>query len=168
MIRSRRQAHRGIFAALALILPVLLGASLLLRPELPLLSESAASLLREAGFASLSQAGPIEVSAGANDFEAQFHTGDDGRFVLAIRPKTVILRPEVLVYWTSAPAEGDALPNDAVLIGSLAGTAYRELELPAAAAGGQGTALFYSLGYQEVVARFALAKVVGAAPTGEN
>jgi hypothetical protein len=77
--------------------------------------------------------------------------------MLAIRPTEVMLKPDLLVYWTQQDAADQALPAQAVLIGRLSGTARRNLRLPKSAKDtGNGHILIYSLAHHEIVARFEL------------
>ncbi len=85
----------------------------------------------------------------------------DGAPMLSIRPSAEILKPDLLVYWTSRPP-GDALPPDAVLVGSLSGTSARRLALPARARGGNGAIVVYSVAHDEVVAHFAIREALAA------
>ena len=144
MIHSRRRAHRRIFAVLAVGIPVLLASGLLLRPEVPPLPGDGASLFTAAGFERGETPAGVDVAAGARRF-ALHRSEEDARSVV-LAPRDDLLRPDLLVYWTAQAVE-DALPPDAVLVGSLAGTAPRRLTLPRA----EGRLALYSLGHREVV-----------------
>ena len=156
MILSRRRVHRRIFAGLAVVLPVLLVAALALRPEVPTLPLDAAPLRKAAGFASSIPDDHSKVRSAGYGFEASMQTTGPDAPRLLVRPLVPILGPDLLVYWTGTEVEGASLPNDAVLVGHLAGSAPRVLLLPQQATRVDGSALVYSLGYQKVVARIPL------------
>ena len=162
MIHARRTAHRRIFSVLAVAVPALWAAGLWLRPEVPPRSAADPRLLAEAGFALDAEGSgspPRRVAAGAAAFEVEFERRPDGQRLLAIRPSAVILKPDLLVYWTPR-AERVAPGGDAVLIGRLAGSSRRWLRLPERAADASGDVLVYSLAHGEVVSRFALAEAL--------
>jgi hypothetical protein len=72
------------------------------------------------------------------------------RFV-EIAPEADLERPDVLVYLTlGGAATGERVPEDALLLGTLAGATTRRFALPPAAADG-GKLLFYSLAHQRAL-----------------
>ena len=164
MIRSRRQAHRIVFVSLALILPAILVAGLAWRPELPPIGELTEDLTVQSGFASAIDAGAVLVAEGALEVALQSPT--DGGAVMTIRPTSVILKPDLLVYWMpDSGGVSEVSPGaDSVLVGSLAGRSPRRLTLPAGAARGEGQIVIYSLGHREVVGRFPLSSIFDSRP----
>ena len=161
MISSRRRAHRLIFIGLAFVLPLLLAAAFILRPDVPAPGADFEILRREASFASPSSE-TLAVEQDTYAFEAFVRTNGGGRAVLELRPVIPILEPDLLVYWALGDEEPNTLPSDAILLGSLSGAAARSMSLPDRAARGEGQALIYSLGYQKVVTQIALERVLGA------
>jgi hypothetical protein len=157
MIRSHRNAHRAVFAVLAVAIPVLLLAGIELRPTVPPVSEDE-DLFIDAGFAPAQVGEEIEV--GIDGLRFALAGLDDARAV-SIRPLEVIAKPDLLVYWTARAAgdgAGDDLADrldDATLVGSLSGRSRRVLRLPEGADG--GSLLVYSLGYGDLLADLPLA-----------
>ena len=166
MIRERRQVHRGVFTVLMVLMPVLLIAGLLLRPETPPASQVEGRLADAAGFSSSSSVpSPSPPHAGTADsypFEISVDERSGEEPVLTIRPTAPIFKPDVLVYWT-ASGEGSGLPEDAILVGGLSEDLSQTLTLPRAAAGARGAILVYSLPYQEILARIPMTQVDGGA-----
>lgn len=155
MIRSRRQLHRNTFTALALIVPGLLAIVFFFRPDVPPVAAIEARLMQQAGFSTTKDWQPHVVSSGAYEFEVQSLTNNvNNSLRLLLRPTKVILKPDLLVYWTSQPLTNQKLAQDAILIGSLSGTSRRELLLPSAATTRQGTIVIYSIAHGEVIAHF--------------
>ncbi len=169
MIRSRRYLHQGIFAALAVVVPGLLGVVLVYRPEVPPVAKINPSLMQQAGFPSPSDWRPRVVSTETGEFEVDVQPKRDAvadETWLQIRPKTVILKPDLLVYWTAKPQTDEKLSQDAILVGHLSGTSRRELRLPDAAGAGNGTILIYSMPHDEVITRFSLRDVIDHVDSG--
>ena len=153
MIRSRRSAHRYVFGALAVALPVVFIAGSSLRPDVPRVGDEAEDLLLAFDYPR-SDATPVLRNSG--DFEVAVLRSPEQSAEVFLRPRVSALRPDVLVYWTAGSDATDVLPTDAVLIGGLAGTRARLLELPPAFEDTPGAIALYSLGHQEVIATIAL------------
>ncbi len=157
MIAPLRRRHRLMTASLAVVVPVLYVVALTARPE-----ETTAVLplaLSEGSTADSGKAGGANPGDLDNDFGELFtdprvvvrSRSDGTTWWLELEPRQPITRPEVLVYWSRSAATG-RLPEDAYLIGSLAGDRARAFELPQEALGRAGTLVLYSLGHQEIVA----------------
>lgn len=153
MIRSRRLVHRYLFTILAPVLGVTLAAGLLLRPDVPPVLPLDPAIANEAGFVPSVDSRPVRIETEEYVFEALVEP-ETGGLVVAIRPTTVILRPDLLVYWVGDAAAMELPSEGAVLAGSLSGTSYRRLSLPAIASQEPGTMLVYSLAHGEVITRF--------------
>ena len=154
MIRSRRLVHRYLFTILAPVLGVTLAAGLLLRPDVPPVLPLDPAIANEAGFVPSLDSRPVRIETEGYVFEALVETEIGDGLVVAIRPTTVILRPDLLVYWVGDAAATELPSEGAVLAGSLSGTSYRRLSLPAMASQEPGTILVYSLAHGEVITRF--------------
>jgi hypothetical protein len=160
--------HQRIFTMLALIIPGLLFIGLVFRPQVPPVADIDPALRDYGGFPTAGEWHPQIVSAEILEFEVQARSNastDTG--TLLIRPKTHILKPDLLVYWASSPPASDTLGKDAVLVGRLSGTSRRQLALPTAASGGNGTILIYSLAHHEVITRFPLGAAMDNTKPGE-
>jgi hypothetical protein len=154
MTRAHRIAHRGIFVALALVIPALLLAGIGLRPTVPPLSTDE-TLFRAGGFAA--HTGQDEVEIVGEGLRFGLTRLGDGRSMV-IRPLEIIAKPDLLVYWSErAPKPNEdqgARIADAELVGSLSGRSRRVLTLPEGASGGY--LLVYSLGHGELLTDLAL------------
>jgi hypothetical protein len=154
MILVQRRRHLAVFSALAVVLPTLFVSALLSRDPLPVEDAIPTALdLRESppaveGLAwtrtgALWDALGIEVAA----------VPGDGRVErVGLRPTRDPQLPKALVYWAPGTEPRGALPEDAVLVGSLAGGRPVLLALPGEAAAVAGRLVVYSLGHQRVMA----------------
>ena len=118
MIRRLRVRHRRTFGVLAVLLPLGFVASLAVRPEFPVSATAPSELLATPDGTPLHVSGQIP---GA---------------------------PDVLVYLVPGEFAGDALPDDALLLGSCGRE--REFRLPDDLEG-EHTLVYYSLAHGEVV-----------------
>jgi hypothetical protein len=131
---------------LALLAPVGLVAGVLSRPDDPIMSGLPSAVLTEI-------AGPSgrigEVALVVNEQTITLRTWKEGtsRF-LQVAPERDVQLPDVLVYWMSGPAQDPHLapPNDAVLVGNLAGARARNFRLPSAKTA--GSVVLYSLAHK--------------------
>lgn len=161
MIAPLRRRHRLTTTVLALAVPVLYGIALTGRP-----AEPTADALPPA-LAGASPAGELIHDYGAlfagQAVATRLRGAGPDRWI-ELEPRGPIARPEVLVYWTPETAgPADRLPQDAFLLGALAGLRPRTFAVPAGALGRDGRLVLYSLGHQEVVATAQL-PAVGAPP----
>lgn len=168
MIRARRRLHRSLFTVLVIVVPVLLATVILFRPTVPPVASISPALIRQGGFATSESTTPNRVGIDTREFEISAQDDSDtGEIVLEIRPTKVILKPDLLVYWTQQAAPDDSLPPQAVLIGRLSGTARRALRLPKSAVDARtGSILIYSLAHHEIVARIALDEALAMSRRG--
>ncbi len=153
MIAPLRRRHRWMTGGLAIALPVLYVVALSARPDEPITLELP-STLAEAGTAGGQSPGQLDNDLGElfTDPPIAVKSRSDGAsWWVELEPRTAVALPEVLVYWSRSSATG-RLPDDAYLIGGMAGDRTRVFELPADALGHAGTLVLYSLGHQEVVA----------------
>ncbi len=153
MIAPLRRRHRLWFPILAVVVPILYVLALAARPRPPI-AELPAAL---AGSVDGELVRETEDLFGDHPVTTRVRRGDGG-WQVELEPAAVIVRPEVLVYW-SASAAGESLPAEAFLLGSLAGVRARVFDLPTAALGRDGWLVLYSLGHQEVVGAAELAAV---------
>ena len=161
MIRERRQVHGRIFSVLVGLVPALLAAGLLVRPEMPPAFQLDERLTSAAGLALSASAASSPVTVDSYLFAVSVDESSGVAPVVSIRPTTPIFKPDVLVYWTGT-GEGNDLPADAILAGALSKDVHQKLTLPAEAAGGRGSILVYSLPHQEVLARIPTTQFAGA------
>ena len=147
MIRGLRARHRWTFAGLALALPIGLGLALSSRSSVP------ASAPRAEAAVALPNAAPASdaiVKSGQAEMRVRvWNSGADGARVIELSPKQDLESPDVLVYWSESDAR-DALPPNAILLGSLAGIQQRRFALSKSVHGGR--LYLYSLAHQELVA----------------
>lgn len=162
MIAPLRRRHRLMLTTLAIVVPVGYVVALAARPDAPITPELPTAL---AGTTVGATAGEVDHDFGElfTDPAIVVRAGSDGsRWWIELDPRSAVSRPEALVYWSEAPA-ADRLPEDAYLIGSLAGNRARTFTLPVEALGRAGHLVLYSLGHQEVFASASL-PAVGHAP----
>jgi hypothetical protein len=78
---------------------------------------------------------------------------DPGHIAVELASKEPVVRPDVLVYWVSGERTiQNALPDDALLLGSFEQASPVPLFVPGKAVNQAGTLALYSLADQEVVA----------------
>lgn len=161
MIRPLRERHRIVATTLALVLPVGFVAAIAARRDAP------RSETWQTGATIVDEPGPgaqwIPLS-GSADFELHWKTGrasDGSGRLLALWPQQDPRRPQVLVYRTKQRQDSEQLPEDAVLLGALAGTEVRRFPIAEAAMAFDGRLLLYSLGHQEIIGRFDLPAAQG-------
>lgn len=88
---------------------------------------------------------------------------DAGQRTVQLEPQAgqAVRGADVLVYWHATGGDGQRLPDDAYLLGTMAGAQAREFSLPART--NEGVLLFYSLATQTLYAqRLALPVAIGA------
>lgn len=133
MIQPLRDLHRRSFVLLAVALPTLFIAGLLVRRPLvpPERVSDRISLVLPSG-----------AEAVVDSRELWGSAVDD---------------PDPLVYWTAASASPDSLPGDARLLGSLDAARHGHITVPADT-GGRGYLILYSLAWRKPVARASVPK----------
>lgn len=152
MKAAHRRAHRVIFGALGLGLPVLFGLALWDRR--PFVVETAPPSIIQSSTVETSMISPILwEEAGLSLAVTQDPTGP----VLDLSMDAPLRSPDPLLYWSAAPA-ADALPADAHLLGPLSGAPHQRFALPAAT----GQLIVYSLGHGSILHQRALS--AGATP----
>lgn len=159
MIRPLRRRHRLVFVVLALVVPPLLAAALLSRPEDPrtasVPAEPAGRILGER--LQSFEGGTLRTEL----------LRDERGFALRVELMGAESNPELLVYWDPAAApEGPGLPPGAHLVGRLAGSAPRRMELPAIETS-RGRLILYDLPRQRRVTSFELELPSSAARDAE-
>ncbi len=185
MIASRRRAHALVFFGMAPILPAVVAAAFVLRPEVPPTQPLDSHLANTAGFASPTHTRACDaphyeqIEANGYRFKFALVRGVEGDSTLALCPESEILLPDLLVYWQpdipesrdTSDVKHSALPNPgAILMGTLAGSSTRDLRVPSEASSGhpgeldsarpdgafRGDVTIYSLAQQTVVASFSM------------
>jgi len=131
MISNRRQAHRWLITALALLLPWLALSALLQRPEIPPVAAAAAPLFARSDLAGATAEGDRLV---AFDWPVQ-GTELKGQLVLGptLQLRLIAEEPlnlaDPLLYWSSTDRSPESLAQ-AQLLGSLAGAGTHRYRLP--------------------------------------
>jgi hypothetical protein len=140
--RWLRKIHGMGFRVLAVAMPVVCAAALVLRPpETPATPEAEGKVFAQV------LAGPVvsSVSVKADGFSAVVELRMAGAAAQAVVTVQAPLKePVVAAYWSATRAETE-LPKDAVFLGSVWGPAALPYDLPAAAATDHGSLYFLSL-----------------------
>ncbi|MFO0688104.1 MAG: hypothetical protein U0900_05310 [Myxococcota bacterium] len=157
MITGHRRAHRRIHALLWPIVFILVATAITTRRPLDAPADWPAFLAQsEAEHAPASAAsgsgktrptGPLWTRDDAfGAWPARLALFADG--TVELRPRRPLDHPELLLYWVPGAFAGDALPEDARLLGLLTGTHAQRFALPAKA----GSLVLYALGHGAIVA----------------
>ncbi len=154
MIRIRRQTHRYVFAGLAVFIPTLLFAGIGLRPDVPPTFTFDSFLLSQAGFATDITTNLRHIQAGKHTFEVGMETDTAQSSTLLIQPTSIILKPDLLVYWTPDTPTNERLQGNALLLGEISGTSLRRMPIPRAVGNGSGTVIIFSFAHQDIIAQF--------------
>ncbi len=150
MILPLRQRHRRTIAVLGVVLPIAFAIGIAARKPIPtvanLPAEFKVTLQPTVGgdweYTDLFTNAPVRAHLLKN-------RTTDGRLAVFLSADKDFVKPDLLAYWLPAyPKSVDALPRDAVLLGSFNSTA---LPLPAQASKSDGVILLYSLADDEVV-----------------
>ena len=154
MILPLRRRHFAVFSVLAVVLPLAYVAALATRDPLPIAPAIPAELTEAipmdlAERLAWIRTGPLWTELG---IETAVLPDAGGPVEIALRPTRDPKLPKALVYWVPGVQARTALPDDAVLVGSLAGQWPVRLSAPAEARGTPGRLIVYSLGHQRVVA----------------
>ena len=134
MISSRRQTHRWLMTALAVLLPWLAVSALLQRPEIPPVTSTAAPLFARSDLGAAEGEGDLLV---AFDWPVQ-GTRLKGQLVLGetLQLSLIAEQPlnlaDPLLYWSSTAGTTESLAQ-AQLLGSLAGAGTHRYRLPVVA-----------------------------------
>lgn len=156
MILSRREAHRYIFSALAVVLPLTFLVGTVLRPQYRALDESTNPLTEAISF-TVEPAGESVILKGKGArLEVATVAESSDRTWLYVQPQTVIKQPDLLLYWQSGSEMPEELGEDAVLLGALSGRSRRRFTIPAAMQGKAGLLVIYSNGTHKVVSALEL------------
>lgn len=151
MTATLRRRHSRIFAVLAPALPLLLIAGVAARRDEPEPSVFPA----EASCAESSKRWEMEARAAMGPFDVRVRRSVDRPCIelqLLDHPRL----PDLLVYWAMSKPEGDRLPSNAILLGSLGGVRVHYHRLPDEAAKTNGNLLLYSLAHRAVAGRLAM------------
>ncbi len=148
MNRRLRARHRWMTTALAVIVPVVLIAALATRPSMPSMDALPWDTTGERYTRAVAE--PQELRIDDTPVRLTLLSRDaDRSYAVAFEPYAgqAIAAADVLVYWAAEGADSWP-PDDAFLLGALAGAQDRVFELPEAAGPGRGGLVFYSLAQQ--------------------
>lgn len=154
MIRPLRTRHRVMVTALAVALPLLFVAGLLARTP-PAEMEVLPEVLRPFSEAYPALLGEEPDLWGDVAIVTRLHADavPASRLAVELRPEADLKTPDVLVYWHAGTvAAAGAIPDDAYLLGALAGVHARRFALPDTALRVDGRLILYSLGHQQTIA----------------
>ena len=132
MISSRRQTHRWLMTALAVLLPWLAVSALLQRPEIPPVTSTAAPLFARSDLGAAEREGDLLV---AFDWPVQ-GTRLKGQLVLddtlqlRLSAEEPLNLADPLLYWSSTRRSPESFAQ-AQLLGSFAGAGTHRYRLPA-------------------------------------
>ena len=147
MIRALRERHERNLLALAVALPLLFLAALMVRPTWPTQQSPGPPPSIDAW----TEVGP---GSGARALIERQST----REWLHLARTEALVAPDVLVYWAERAPDLDApLPDDAVLLGALGDVGTTTFDLPAR--GVNGALLLYSLGHSSLVATVPMSSI---------
>ena len=154
MNRKLRKRHRIMTTALAVIVPLLFIAGLAVRPPTPLNDELPALYPTAADFPVLVASAGAHSGYAESGWELRRSDTDPNRQAIALAPwaGSVSRGADALLYWSrDNPDDGTWPAGETYLLGTLAGPQKRWFELPAAAAGGDGYLVVYSMTTDEVL-----------------
>ncbi len=148
MIRSLRSLHRIALPVLGLASVGVFGAAVMARRPQPVVSTLPETFYKpnlktREVFGSVVAVGPLEIMLG--------RFKEDGKDFLVIGPHRDPGHADVLVYWSATEPDKQALPANATLLGSLAGTTTKTFPLPPEASATSGFVTLYSLATREVI-----------------
>jgi hypothetical protein len=155
MIQPLRRRHLGMMTAIAIILPIVFIAGLAVRKPIPA-TESLPSALMTPPAISFSHL-LFEKSDLWTDLKitTRVYAGQQPAEHLAVElyPQSYLKIPDLLVYWHPQPSiQTGKLPDDAYLLGVLAGTHKLRFILPEPAMTQDGSLILYSLAHQKIIA----------------
>jgi len=152
MNRALRKSHLRRVVALALLLPIGIGAALLERPEPELFVQADAAEARPT--ASDWSSVPTHSLGGALVQARLKSIGSGAIQSLEVRSDSSLAAPDVLLYWLEGdegPSAGDELPHEVVLLGPFSGERPTEYGHPLVPLPGTGSLIFYSLAHAELL-----------------
>ncbi len=155
MIASLRRRHRRVISAVAVFLPLGLGLALASRPTPPIQATLPRELDDAGAAMQFAPASGIAEDATGQSLALTLGTAASGAPAVRVDSRLAPPIPDALVYWSSVPSPGDALPQGAVLLGAVPEDAVRVLLLPAGAERVPGRVLVWSVGWSRVVAELA-------------
>lgn len=156
MILSRRKAHFYAAVGLSCALPLVFLAALVWRPTVPTVDESTDTLFAAADFGVPSETEAtlatetLTIQGIAVQIETVSTAQDDRR--LRIQPAQPIQFADVLVYWVAGEMVPEAIADDAILLGQLAGSSQRQFSIPNDIPNQTGQLVFYSRGQATIIA----------------
>ncbi len=159
MILSQRKAHFLSSIALACLVPLLFFIGVIFRPSYGIVNESVQPLFTISGVSSAVEknANTQIDSTQLNDGKIQlmvntFTTLTRGTkfIILEVEPTKTLKIPDPLLYWQAGTEKPTQLSEDAILLGSLAGTSRRSFILPSQASGQKGQLIIFSQGYKMI------------------
>ncbi len=155
MIQPLRRRRRWMMAAITIVLPVVFIAGLAVRKPIPATEDtpSALTVPQAISFSHLL----FEKTDLWPDLKIITRVYADQqpaeRLAVELHPQDYLKIPDLLVYWHPQPAiQTDKLPDDAYLLGALAGTKTLRFILPEPAMTQDGSLILYSLAHQKIIA----------------
>lgn len=153
MIRPLRNRHRRMMTLLAIVTPLIFALGILARKPLAVTGQAA---VIESGKSLPNMIINTSDLWPGTDIHTRIY-GDNhppSRFMLALHPQTYLQHPDILVYWHNRPpANTDALPEGAYLLGTLSGTHEQTYNFSAdIVSPNAGSVILYSLAHQSIVA----------------
>jgi hypothetical protein len=149
MIRAARSRHRVMVVGLALVVPVLTVAGLMLRQSIPVTdgtfprgAASGGESYEMLGEQTVGEELPIRVSW-------LREPGSRERRAVALTLEGPLERPDLLVYWDDGPGDGSALSEAAWLLGRVGGRREVVWKVPEPVTAGR--LVFYSTAWKAVV-----------------
>jgi len=154
MIQPLRRRHRRMMAAITIVLPVIFVAGLAVRKPIPA-TENVPSALMTPSAISFTHL-LFEKSDLWTDLNIITRVYGDQqpaeRLAVELHPRDYLKIPDMLVYWHRHPSiQTDKLPDDAYLLGALAGTQKLRFILPEPAMTQDGSLILYSLVHQKII-----------------
>ena len=153
MIRPLRTRHRVMVTVLAVTLPVLFVAGLLVRKP-PAEMEAIPEALQPSSATYSTLLSETPDLWGELAIVTRLHADGDpaSRLAVELHPEAYIKTPDVLVYWHTEATAEDVVPDGAYLLGALAGAQARRFALPDTALATDGHLILYSLAHQQTIA----------------
>ena len=132
MISSRRQTHRWLMTALAVLLPWLAVSALLQRPEIPPVTSTAAPLFARSDLGGAEGEGDLLVAFDwpVQDTQLKGQLVLDNTLQLRLSAEEPLNLADPLLYWSSTRRSPESFAQ-AQLLGSFAGAGTHRYHLPA-------------------------------------